>query len=504
MQRRTAPPLDFSPPRTDRAFRLGINGWFALTAIFIFMVINFADKALLGIAAEPMSQELGLSPTQYGIISSSFFILYSISSFVVGFLTIRFPAKRILAVLAIIWSIAQAIIVSPLAGYSALILTRVLLGAGEGPAYGTANHAAMQWFPKHRRGMAAAIVGVGVPAGTMVAAPVVGALVAGIGWRETFGILGAASLVWAVLWMLFGREGPYRFDKAQATTPAQATAPAEATDPGTEAVRPDLTAGPAPVHAESTPDSELTKSEMESAAEAESAAADADEAPRKIGSTLLTRTFIGSILGGVAAYWLTVLLIAWVPVYLTTTKGYGPAEVGWAISAPWAVQIVVNLFVVGWLSTFLMKRGVSARVASGVVGSAAITLAGIFLLLFMLFGSGSFGMVLLALAFGVGMCVIPVAQVLIGEISTLRQRGAILGIYTGIYSLTGVIAPALTGAVVEASADPLQGYAIIFGISSALCIVAGIIGMLIINPERDWKRIPLKSGKHLRTDFNGQ
>ena len=30
-------------------------------------------------------------------------------------------------------------------------------------------------------------------------------------------------------------------------------------------------------------------------------------------------------------------------------------------------------------------------------------------------------MVLLALAFGVGMCVIPVAQVLIGEISTLRE-----------------------------------------------------------------------------------
>ena len=498
MQRRTAPPLDFSPQRTDRAFRLGINGWFALTAIFIFMVINFADKALLGIAAEPMSQELGLSPTQYGIISSSFFILYSISSFVVGFLTIRFPAKRILAVLAIIWSIAQAIIVSPLAGYSALILTRVLLGAGEGPAYGTANHAAMQWFPKHRRGMAAAIVGVGVPAGTMVAAPVVGALVAGIGWRETFGILGAASLVWGVLWMLFGREGPYRFDKAQASTTA------EATDPGTEAIRPDVTTGPAPVRSEADPDSEMTTVERESAVAAESAAADADEAPRKIGSTLLTRTFIGSILGGVAAYWLTVLLIAWVPVYLTTTKGYGPAEVGWAISAPWAVQIVVNLFVVGWLSTFLMKRGVSARVASGIVGSAAITLAGIFLLLFMLFGSGSFGMVLLALAFGVGMCVIPVAQVLIGEISTLRQRGAILGIYTGIYSLTGVIAPALTGAVVEASADPLQGYAIIFGISSALCIVAGIIGMLIINPERDWKRIPLKSGQRPRTDFHGQ
>jgi MFS transporter, ACS family, D-galactonate transporter len=57
--------------------------------LFLFMVINFADKAVIGIAAVPMMQELRLSPSQFGLIGSSFFLLFSVSAIVTGFVVNR-------------------------------------------------------------------------------------------------------------------------------------------------------------------------------------------------------------------------------------------------------------------------------------------------------------------------------------------------------------------------------------------------------------------------------
>jgi hypothetical protein len=51
-----------------------------------FMVINFADKAVIGIAAVPMMQELQLGPRQFGLVGSSFFLLFAVSSVATGFL----------------------------------------------------------------------------------------------------------------------------------------------------------------------------------------------------------------------------------------------------------------------------------------------------------------------------------------------------------------------------------------------------------------------------------
>ena len=57
--------------------------------IFLFMFINFADKAVLGLAAQPLMAELKLSPEQFGLIGSAFFLLFPVSAVLVGFVTDR-------------------------------------------------------------------------------------------------------------------------------------------------------------------------------------------------------------------------------------------------------------------------------------------------------------------------------------------------------------------------------------------------------------------------------
>jgi hypothetical protein len=71
----------------SRATSPGIRkAWLIVILLFLFMLINFADKAVIGIAAVPIMQELQLSPRQFGFVGSSFFFLLSVSAIVTGFI----------------------------------------------------------------------------------------------------------------------------------------------------------------------------------------------------------------------------------------------------------------------------------------------------------------------------------------------------------------------------------------------------------------------------------
>ena len=72
------------------------GAWGMLALIFLFMVINFADKVVVGLAARPIMEELKLTPEQFGLIGSSFFFLFAISAVVVGFIANRVQTRRAL------------------------------------------------------------------------------------------------------------------------------------------------------------------------------------------------------------------------------------------------------------------------------------------------------------------------------------------------------------------------------------------------------------------------
>ena len=52
--------------------------------VFLFMLINFADKAVIGLASVPIMQDLRLDHRQFGLLGSAFFLLFSVSGVVVG------------------------------------------------------------------------------------------------------------------------------------------------------------------------------------------------------------------------------------------------------------------------------------------------------------------------------------------------------------------------------------------------------------------------------------
>src|SRR6516225_11896297 len=116
------------------------GAWKITFLLFLFMLVNFADKIVVGLAGAPIMDELKLQPVQFGFLGSSFFFLYSISAIVVGFIVNRVATRWVLLVLALIWALAQFPMVG-IVGLTTLIICRIILGAGEGPAMSVAVHA---------------------------------------------------------------------------------------------------------------------------------------------------------------------------------------------------------------------------------------------------------------------------------------------------------------------------------------------------------------------------
>jgi MFS family permease len=83
------------------------GAWLVTSLLFAFMLINFADKAVLGLAVKPIMHDLGLSAAQYGLLASSFYLLFSISAVAVGFIANRVASKWLLLGMGVIWALTR-------------------------------------------------------------------------------------------------------------------------------------------------------------------------------------------------------------------------------------------------------------------------------------------------------------------------------------------------------------------------------------------------------------
>jgi ACS family D-galactonate transporter-like MFS transporter len=401
------------------------RGWIVVSLVFLFMLINYADKAVIGLSAVPIMRELQLTSTQFGALGSAFFLLFSLSGVLGGFVANRIDSKPLLLALALIWAVAQA----PMAGtvsFTTLIVARIVLGAGEGPAFPLALHAVYKWFDNTRRTVPTSIIACGAAFGAGIVAPGITAIIVHFGWHAAFATLSAASLIWALVWWLFGAEGQVDL----------------VVDPGAATLR------------------------------------------RPYAQLLLSRTALGVFIGGFVAYWAITLNVVWLAAYLVKGAGYTPTEAGWIIVLPSFAQILMAPSLGAW-SEHLVRTGVTSRIARGIMGGCCLLIAGIAMALFPLASLAIVKIPLVVLAFATGSVFFTLGSTLIAEISPPAQRGAMLGITNSIHALAGIAAPVSMGAIVDIATDPAAGFQTGFLIAGVFVAVGGVIAMVLTQPEAD-------------------
>jgi MFS family permease len=405
------------------------GAWKITALLFLFMLVNFADKIVVGLAGVPIMTELKLEPEQFGFLGSSFFFLFAITAIVVGFIVNRVPTRWVLLVLALIWALAQFPMVGTVS-FTTLLICRIILGAGEGPAGAVAAHAIFKWFPDEKRTLPIAILSQGAAFGVIFAVPALNWVIVNYSWHYAFGALGVVGLMWVVAWLFLGEEGP------------------------------------------------LVQTEATAAIE-----------PRIPYVRLLTsRTFVGCVGATFGAYWVLSIGLTWFTPFIVKGLGFSQQQAGFVSILPWVFGAVVVLLT-GWISQLMLARGFTTRGARGVLGAAPLIAGGAILTLMTHVAPGPLMIALLVIGSGLCGSIYVVCAPMLAEFTPVSQRGAIIAIYGALYTLAGILAPTVMGSVVQHAAEPLDGYLTGFAINAAIMFASGLFGLLLLWPNTERARL---------------
>jgi MFS family permease len=270
-------------------------------------------------------------------------------------------------------------------GFAAVFWCRIALGLGESVAYPAYARFLASEVPESRRGFANALVDVGTKAGPGLSTLAGGLAIAAWGWRPFFLIAGAAGLLWLLPWLRY--------------------APA-------------------------------------------SIAARRDSGPRpSIGSILRRREGWATCGGLLFANYVYYFLLAWLPSYLRNERKFSLTMMAIFGALPYAATAVASL-AGGWWADRRIRQG---RAAGAVRRSVVVTglLLCMVTLPLALIGDDRLAMAGLVLAFAaLGICTSnlwALTQTLAGP----EAAGRWTGVQNAVGNIAGVVAPALTGFVVE-------------------------------------------------------
>lgn len=199
-----------------------------LVMLLIVYTFNFLDRQILGILAQPIKADLGLSDTQLGALGGiAFAMLYSTMAIPLALIADRTSRSWVITISLAVWSGFTAL--CGLANsFWQLFLFR--LGVGVGEAGGVAPSYAMiaDYFPPESRARALAIYSLGIPIGLAGGSILGGYIASTVDWRTAFIVVGVAGVVIAPIFRLIVREPARGMSDPVSTPPALERAPASA------------------------------------------------------------------------------------------------------------------------------------------------------------------------------------------------------------------------------------------------------------------------------------
>jgi MFS family permease len=178
-----------------------------ISFLFAGGMINYMDRSALSVAAPLVMKDLRLDAAHLGIIFSSFFAGYALFTFIGGYAADRFGPKRVFTLSMSAWSVFCGLTAAAV-GFSSLLIVRVLFGCGEGPFSAAANKMVNNWFPPRQIATAIGIANAGTPIGGALSGVVTGWLAVRYGWRTSFVALGSIGLLWTLCWALIVTDAP--------------------------------------------------------------------------------------------------------------------------------------------------------------------------------------------------------------------------------------------------------------------------------------------------------
>jgi MFS family permease len=359
-----------------------------------------------------------------GLLLSAFFWSYVPGQLLSGWLAERINAYRTLAIGLALWSLATA--ASGLAtGFVTLMALRVFLGLGESATYPCIAKLFAQHLPAGKLGAANGSIGVGMALGPALGTFFGGLMMAKIGWRAVFLLFGLVSLLWLIPWYVSTRRA-----SSQASRSAAPIVPA-------------------------------------------------------LASILRRRQVWGASLGHFCGNYAFYFVISWLPLYLVKARGLSMTRMAQISGLVYAVY-AISSFTAGRVSDRWIASGASTnRVRKTVIVLAhAILTASLLVAAVGDLSVAVASLVCAGVAFGLNTPTLySIGQTLAGP----RVAAKWMGIQNSLANLAGVIAPLITGLVIDVTGEYYWAFVIAAGVAAV-----GILGWALVIPRvepLDWEHV---------------
>jgi MFS family permease len=173
----------------------------------LLFLVAFFHRAAPGVIARDLMQSFGVSSTIVGLLSATYFYGYAGLMLPAGLLIDAFGARKVLAVGGAVMGLGT-LAMGAAATPAILFGGRLTVGLGASVTFIGALKIAAAWFPPSRFGtISATTAAVGV-FGSLMATTPLAALVALVGWRGAFWIIGLGTVATAVLCGALVRDQP--------------------------------------------------------------------------------------------------------------------------------------------------------------------------------------------------------------------------------------------------------------------------------------------------------
>lgn len=392
-------------PTSRPAERTRIPGALLIVIVLlsISVFINYIDRGNLSIAAPMLKDELGISAAQLGVLLSAFFWTYACLHLFYGWLVDRLNVNWVFAGAFLLWSAATAA-TGIVHTFAALFVLRLLLGMGEAASYPSYNKIIALNFEEEHRGVANSVLASGLLLGPGFGMLFGGLLMARFGWRPFFIVLGLASMLWILPWLAWMPKKQY-------------------------AAQVETTGAP------------------------------------NLFEFLLLRSAWGTCLGLFCGNYVNYFLITWLPFYLVRERHF-PMDKMAKIGGIAYLLAALACTLSGWLADRWIAAGATPSVVRKTFTGGGVGLSGIFLGLAVVSGPGvCVALVILGVvAFGVSASNIwAITQTLAGQ----RATGRWVGFQSFFGNMSGIVAPAVTGYVLEQTGHFYWAFLIVAGVAFA-------------------------------------
>jgi len=288
--------------------------WWIVGMICLVTIINYIDRQTLSVLAPTIREEFGMSNVSYSRVVTTFLLGYTISQALSGKVLDRIGVRRGFMLFVGIWTIASMLHATA-RNVVQLGIFRFILGIGEAGNWPGAAKAVAEWFPVRERAFGMSIFNGGSTIGAVVAPPIIAYVALTFGWRYAFFIGAFLSLVLMTLW--------YFFYQSPATHP-------NLSDAERALILSDQPATDALVTGDTSRRPWLSLFGY-----------------RQVWAVVAGRFFSDPI------WW---FLIAWLPNYLKSERGFSLALIGLLAWVPFLFADIGNL-TGGFVSSLLIKRG---------------------------------------------------------------------------------------------------------------------------------------------------